>query len=367
MVIFAHATHTINFPPRLIKGPSAFISGELGVRVFFVISGFLITTLLLDEARRNGKISLAGFYRRRALRILPVYYFYIVTVMVIVGWMGLNAIHASAYISTLTFTTRLWGQWSDAAWPLMHSWSLAIEEQFYLTWPAILFFLGPRIGGRIWVPLLISLAPVLRYAFWDKKFIHFYFPMQGDSIAFGCLLALGFGLHRSQTLRLFSCFQHWGRFAAVALIFIEPLLVIPFHRLLPHFPLFDRLMTTLGPTLQCVGIAYIIGSFTTIQEGIGYKLLNLPIIRWMGRLSYSIYIWQQVILIPKESGVFPENWTIAWWFSAFPQNVVFVFAVAAISYYCIEKPFLSLKNKSGKSPRQAEKQTLVAPMAQPPS
>jgi peptidoglycan/LPS O-acetylase OafA/YrhL len=367
MVIFGHATHTINFPPRLIRGPSAFINGELGVRVFFVISGFLITTLLLGEAGRNGKINLVGFYKRRALRILPVYYFYIITIMVIVGWLGLNAIHTSAYISTLTFTTRLWGLWSDAAWPLMHSWSLAIEEQFYLTWPAILFFLGARIGGRIWVPLLILLAPVLRYAFWDKMFIHFVFPTQGDSIAFGCLLALGFELHKSQTLRVFNYHPNWGRIGAVVLIYLVPILVISFHNLKAHIPSFDRLMITFAPTLQCVGIAYLIGSFTTITEGVGYTFLNFRLIQWVGRLSYSIYIWQQVILIPKEAPVFPESWAMVRWISTFPQNLVFVFAIAAFSYYCIEKPFLSLKNKSNEARQQLGKKTAIAPVSPPPS
>ncbi len=199
MVLFSHATHTLNFPPWLIKRASTFIVGALGVRVFFVISGYLTTTLLLKEAKREGRISLSEFYQRRVFRILPVYFFYIFTVLLVVGWLGLNAIYAPTYLSAFAFMTHLWGPWSSESWPLMHSWSLAIEEQFYLIWPAMLVFLGPGIGGKIWVPSLILMAPVLRFLFSDGPLIDQIFLTQGDSIAFGGLLALAFSRRETQT------------------------------------------------------------------------------------------------------------------------------------------------------------------------
>jgi len=151
------------------------MDGKLGVRVFFVISGFLITSLLLKESEKRGKISLLAFYKRRALRILPVYYFYILAIAV-VTMMGFRGIASSTFASALTFTTELWGNWNSVQnWPLSHTWSLSIEEQFYFTWPALLAILGYRFAGKVWIPLLLVLAPTLRFLLWDQPIQHHLF------------------------------------------------------------------------------------------------------------------------------------------------------------------------------------------------
>jgi peptidoglycan/LPS O-acetylase OafA/YrhL len=367
MVIFSHGTHTTNFPPWLVKRPSAFIIGTLGVRVFFVISGYLITTLLLKEADRTGRISLRGFYKRRAFRILPVYFFYIFTVLLFAGWMGLNAIHASTYLSAFTFTTHLWGSWGNESWPLMHSWSLAIEEQFYLIWPAMLAFLGPRIGGKVWVPTLILTAPVLRFLFWDNTTIEQLFPANGDSIAFGCLLALAFQRRELRTQRIFQYHPHMGRIAAIVLIYLRPFLSIPLAKLHYDVPYLEKFFITFLPTIQSAAIAYLIGSFVTVREGLDYKFLNFEVIQWIGRLSYSLYIWQQLVMIPKEYQIFPDSWSIVRSLDTFPQNIIVVFALASISYYCLEKPFLALKAKSEKQHTAQVEQPVAVSTAQPPS
>lgn len=367
MVIFSHAAHTTNFPPWLVKRPSAFIIGTLGVRVFFVISGYLITTLLLKEADRTGRISLSGFYKRRAFRILPVYFFYIFTVLLFAGWLGLNAIHNSTYLSAFTFTTHLWGSWGNETWPLKHSWSLAIEEQFYLIWPAMLVFLGPRIGGKVWVPGLIVMAPIFRFLFWDKPTAEQLFPAEGDSIAFGCLLALAFQRRESQTQRIFRYHPHLGRLVAFVLIYLRPFLTIPLAKLHYDIPHLEKLFVMFLPTIQSAAIAYLIGSFVTVREGQAYKLLNFEAIQWIGRLSYSLYIWQQLVLIPKEYQIFPDSWSIATFLDTFPQNIIVVFALASISYYCLEKPFLALKAKSDKRHVAQVERPAAVSTAQPPS
>ncbi len=366
MVLFSHATHTLNFPPWLVKRPSTFIVGALGVRVFFIISGYLITTLLLKEIKREGRISLAGFYQRRVFRILPVYFFYIFTVLLVVGWLGLNAIHAPTYLSAFAFMTHLWGPWSSESWPLMHSWSLAIEEQFYLIWPAMLVFLGPGVGGKIWVPSLILMAPMLRFIFRGGAIIDQTFLTQGDSIAFGCLLALAFSRRETQTQRFFQFHPHWGRLAAIILIYLRLFLVIPLSRLHYEIPHREIFFATFLPTFQCAGIAYLIGSFVTVREGLGYWFLNFEPVQWVGRLSYSLYIWQQLVLIPKGYQVFPAGWPLAAFLGSFPQNILAVFALAVASYYCLEKPFLALKNKAKKSVPGEDKQAPAVSAIQPP-
>ncbi len=365
MVVFSHATATINFPPWLFTGRNTLLSGRLGVQVFFVISGFLITTLLLKEEQRYGQISLAGFYKRRALRILPVYFFYILIVAVVFSWMGLNSIPASTYLSALTFTARLWGSWGGASWPLGHFWSLAIEEQFYLIWPVVLVFSGVRMGGRILVPALILMAPMLRFLARDKTIVDMIFPMQGDCIAFGCLLALAFIRRPSQMQRLFQYHPHLGRLGALALIYLQRIVVIPLSQLHYDTAAVQYWFPVFWPTLQCIGIAYLIGSLTTVHHGLSYKLLNLEPIQWIGRLSYSLYIWHQMFMLRERMTLIPDNWLFAKWIGSFPQNVIAAFVLATLSYYFLEKPILSLKDRIEKNRQPKEKEAFISPAIQP--
>ena len=343
MVLFAHATNTVNFPAWLIHRPSAFLVGTLGVRVFFVISGFLITTLLLKELNKNGKISLGQFYRRRALRILPVYYFYILTVLVIFGVLGLAHMPASVYISSATFTTHFWSHWGSESWPLQHTWSLSIEEQFYLVWPAMLAFLGPRVGGRLWVPFLIIAAPVARCIFLNNPVVAQLFISHGDSIAVGCLLALLFTRREKETKHLLSIHPHIGRVFAVVFIYPEVFFNLPYYYICGHDLPFKSLFPAFVPTLQNLSIGYLIGSFVSVRTGASFHFLNFGFIQWIGRLSYSLYIWQQIALMPKDYNFAPGHGSWLMWLSSFPQNIIFLIGLACLSYYCLEKPFLSLR------------------------
>lgn len=331
---------------------------------FFVISGYLITTLLLKEEQRSGQISLAGFYKRRAFRIIPVYFFYILIVAVVFSWMGLNSIPASTYLSALTFTTRIWGAWGGASWPLQHSWSLAIEEQFYLIWPVILVYSGARTGGRIFVPSLILMALMVRFMLRDKVYVDMNFAMQGDAIAFGCLLALAFMQRTSQTQSLFQYHPHLGRLGAVVLIYLQRIVVIPLSQLDYDTTIVESWFTVFWPTLQCIGIAYLIGSLVTVHKGLSYKFLNLEPIQWIGRLSYSLYIWQQLFMLHKSFKLVPDNWLVAKWFGSFPQNIIMAFALATLSYYCLEKPFISMRKRFESNRQSKEKNPSVTPAMQ---
>jgi peptidoglycan/LPS O-acetylase OafA/YrhL len=250
IVLFAHAFQTEYFPTHFFHRISLLADGKLGVRVFFVISGFLITTLLLKEKTETGRVSLTAFYKRRALRILPVYYFYIVAIAIASGLL-LHEIPASTFLSTGSFTTNLWGVWGKPfTWPLEHTWSLAIEEQFYLTWPALLAFAGPRFAGRIWIPLLMLLPPCLRFLMSDNPLIDHLFLTQGDSIASGCFLAFLLARRRPQMSEIFKFYPALFRVAAILVIFSHILVASAFHRLNITFPL--RLFVTLLPTAQCI-------------------------------------------------------------------------------------------------------------------
>ena len=186
LVLLGHLAGTRNFPS--IPELGNWQLGNLGVRVFFVISGFLITTLLLEESDRTGTVSLRQFYLRRCFRIFPAFYVFC-AVLFILEQADVISLRPGDLISAVTYTINYH---HDRAWYTGHLWSLSVEEQFYLIWPAILLFAGVR--GGLWVAALAMLiAPPLRLVmgFWPalRPGIGETFPSVADALATGCVLA----------------------------------------------------------------------------------------------------------------------------------------------------------------------------------
>src|SRR6266545_3806930 len=183
-VLFSHAQGTAGAPDFGIAELA-----RIGVRIFFVLSGFLITTLLLAEHERTGRISIVDFYIRRFFRIFPALYLF-VGVMVVLDALRLIELHRHDALSALTYTVNYR---QERSWWLGHIWSLSVEEQFYLMWPAVLVLLGTR--RSLWFVLAaLAAAPFLRVGVWIlvpswRSHIDEAFPTVFDSIATGCLLA----------------------------------------------------------------------------------------------------------------------------------------------------------------------------------
>src|SRR5262249_5138063 len=147
------------FPQHWKAAATYVVNGPLGVTIFFVLSGFLITFLLVSEEIARGAISLRAFYARRALRILPVYAAYVMALVVINQTTAVD-LSPCEWATTLTFTKNFaCGQWVDG-----HLWSLSVEEQFYLLWPFALECL-PRRRHRGIVAACLLAAPVCRLMF----------------------------------------------------------------------------------------------------------------------------------------------------------------------------------------------------------
>jgi peptidoglycan/LPS O-acetylase OafA/YrhL len=159
-VMLGHAQGTRGFPDNPVLHLFG-DTGNLGVRVFFVISGFLITSLLLAEQERNGRISLRVFYLRRALRICPACYVYIIVIGVL-GAVGAVEVRKGDLVFAATYTNNFV---ADRSWVLGHLWSLAVEEQFYLLWPAMLC-LGGRRRAVIGAIAVVAVSPLLRISAW---------------------------------------------------------------------------------------------------------------------------------------------------------------------------------------------------------
>jgi len=293
---------------------------QLGVTVFFVISGFLITRLLFLEHSKNGRISLKLFYARRSLRIFPASYAYIACVSLL--WMaGIIQIEARDFWHAVTYTVNFL---PNRSWPLGHFWSLSVEEQFYLLWPSTFVMLGARRAN--WVAAgVILFGPVARTA--ARVFLigtpYRYlemFPMVADSLAVGCLLASvsGWLERRKWYLELFRPGYTLGMFGLILLI----------NRYMAH-----TVVAVFGTSIINITIAILIHRFIYCSGDWIGQFLNWKPIAFVGVLSYSLYVWQQLFLNPYSTA----------WANAFPQNVAFAIAASLASYFLLERPFLKLR------------------------
>jgi len=335
LVLGSHSTHTAHFPHQLdIVFKWAFDS-DLGVRSFFLISGFLITWLMLLENDRSGRINLKHFYVRRCLRILPVYLVYLGAIAGLQAFTpySQSTIH---WIANLTFTTNFLGAGAATG----HLWSLAVEEQFYLTWPLAVVLFGLAATPRrvlFAFGLVLAVSPFWRVISYTHTYTH---PLFGgysllnymDSLVIGCASAIF--LNRKPTLlEKYLTADPWlPALSAMALI------LTPY--ILNKLFLLGVFTVSLGPSCEALGLAVLLLQSLFLANWGFYRILNWRWVRQIGVLSYSIYIWQQIFWMqPETLGVGD-----VWWMS-FPGWLLPVFFVAFISYYGLERPLLGLRSR----------------------
>lgn len=309
----------------------AFITdGQLVVNIFFLVSGFLITSLLLQEESRNGTISLKNFYVRRTLRIFPAYITLLV-VYFILQLYGIIYIRNASWITAITYTKdfNLAFEWYTG-----HIWTLSIEEQFYLFWPLI-FLTGAKIR-KIFSLSLFLIVPFIRVfiLLHPVSFINeFSIFTRIDAIALGCIIAL----YKNEIIKILE--PHWSKILWPSLFILFIIRYIPTTALRYNIhlgALFVPMGTTHG-TIANILIGLIVMYSVFGPNGLWNKMLNSKLLNFIGALSYSLYLWQQ-LFINKSS----------YWFNQFPLNIICIFLAALASYYLIETPFLALKTKFNK-------------------
>ena len=321
----------IPFPLRLLG------NGALGVFIFFVISGYLITTLLLREQETTRALSLRSFYLRRAFRILPPLYAYILF-LAILGVTGhLPGMNFHEAISALTLTRNY--SHSVSLWAMEHLWSLCIEEQFYILWPTTLALcllhrrdaMGRRRATRIALAVLLAelFIRILCYRYAPAWRNLGMFHMQADGLMFGALGALQQGHARFEIIYARATRWPW----------LLPILIfVALNALTVRFQNYWDL--PLGMTLNGFFILMWLLWLTRNPASLQGRLLNQPIVAWIGRLSYSLYIWQTFFTHHLNIEVFGHD---AWYLN-FPASWLCIFAAATLSYYAIERPALRLRN-----------------------
>jgi len=298
--------------------------GALGVQVFFVISGFLITHLLLKELNATGTVSLRRFYFRRALRIFPPFYVYLAVALALT-LAGLFAGQLRAFLVAGTYTWNYLGGGSDL---LEHTWSLSLEEQFYLLWPAALVYLGSRKSARlaVWVILLSPVSRIVTYflAPHHRALLNAMLHTGLDSIMFGCLLAI---LWRKERFNALVQPLVRGPVAAVAAVFV--LILGP---VFPEYRFQGSYSLVFGFTLNAICLSLILLYVVRVPNSLAGRLLNTPVLRHFGVISYSIYLWQQMF-----TGVNATRF--------FPWSLAAILGCAELSYWLVERPSLRLRER----------------------
>jgi peptidoglycan/LPS O-acetylase OafA/YrhL len=332
MVVTFHAA--TNLGPTLIPG-------DLGVTFFFVLSGFLITWLLLKEWDRTGRVSLRAFYTRRVLRIFPAYYVFIAVWGVLYFVLRPEHPGPEVVVAGLTYTVNYLNAFNGYTTPgISHAWSLAVEEQFYLLWPA-LFILLMRRGGRVSARTALC-GIVLLVCAWRSylylvrgvgyPYVYNAFDTRFDSLAIGCLLALvgssvGFAPVAARLAR-----YDWLPLVTLVLLATSRVAVGAFHPRYAYGP---------GFTVDALLMAVLIVQLLQLSERGIWRVFTWAPVRFVGLVSYPLYLYHEWAI------------TFAWRFHAasFPAGVRLAAGGAAAlvaatgSYLLVERPFLRLKRR----------------------
>ena len=326
-------------------GIAGFGGGFSGVDIFFVISGFLLTGILMRELD-DGRYTLAGFYVRRARRILPA-----LTVMVLATLVAgfylmapsqfVQTAHATRGVATISvnmYFARIkadyWDQSSLADQPLLHAWSLAVEEQFYVGLPLVVWLLyrtgslgrgdKARKRGIVFGVLAVIALSSMAYAQWllnvrPGDAFYLVLPRAWELIV-GSLLAIGRHARASQERPWLRDAAGWVGFALI----VSSIALL--HERMP-FPGFAAL-------LPCMGAALVIWSGSMGQGALQTLLSSRPLV-WIGKVSYSLYLWHWPIFVLVNS---------AGWYArglphvALPLQLAVMLLFAWLSWRFIEQP-----------------------------
>ena len=310
-----------------------------GVALFFVLSGFLITSLLVEEHEERGTVKISSFYGRRARRLLPAFAVVAVVSLVAMVLIGqahegvFDAVIAASYVGNWVMAG---GQWLG---PLSQTWSLAIEEQFYLLWPLILVVILPRLSRR---SLIVGVAAVAVAVMINRALLFaggattdrlgFGTDVQADGLLIGCALALLFHYRRVAVPKAV---------APVALgLIIGAAFLLPVALLLTTTTdVRASLEVVIGTTVCVVAAGALIAVLASADSD--------PIFgnRWLtrvGLISYGLYLWH-----------YPVFWFLGFFgegdypgLPAVAVGLTVSFAAALVSYRYVEQPFLNRRRKS---------------------
>lgn len=317
----------------------------LGVTLFFYVSGLLITKLLIAEFNKNSYIDLKSFYIRRIFRLYPALLFMLLLSIVIIIlhdypiiW---NDILSGLFYYTNYYLVYFSPDTSDANYLLTSKilWSLSVEEHFYLFFPflfmlfyttkskRLVYILTFLLGAFLLIRILVATSDKTGMEIF--QITYYTTHCRADSILFGCLSALLLYQNEHRIyLRLLKSYVAF--FISVGLL--------AFSLIYNDF----FFQTTFKYTFQGFAFAIIIPAFANLfHKGFFYSIVANKVLVYIGRLSYSLYLFHWLSL--KIGNLYAEPTSLKWYLIVIPFTILF----SLLSYYCVEKPFLSLRKKFG--------------------
>lgn len=324
-------------------GASFLPGGFVGVDIFYAISGFLITTLLVNEAKRSGRINFSSFWAKRIRRLVPVLVLVVIVTLPVsllfssvLGWDSLaaNAIASVTYLSNFLYWRQSTNYFSDSASlnPFLHTWSLSVEEQFYVLWPIAIAAVWFAARRSLRFSAVTSLAAVMSIVFVgslaysifltprDPSEAFYLLPSRAWEFAAGALLSL-VPLERRLTNMTMSVVVSCAGVGliAISLIFISD--TTPFPGSIALLPVAGTLLVIAGGTWKSGE-----GRPNSIA-----KLLSVRPVVWIGKISYSWYLWHWPFIVIVSAAIDTD----AWWVK--PLAALASLGAAAISYPLIEQ------------------------------
>jgi peptidoglycan/LPS O-acetylase OafA/YrhL len=331
LVVLHHSQIQLNVPVLGALLQAISNAGEVGVELFFGISGLLICSRLLEEESEFGQINVKSFYLRRCFRILPAALFYLLVLAILAAFHVIPLLPVDWFGALFFFRNYAmvfeYMHHSPVAlhWFTGHFWSLSMEEHFYLVLPGVLVLFKKT---RRWILLGFIVAVALRrfvvaHVLENNYQINFRTDTHVDALFIPALIALLlYPLLRNQIAR--RCIPAWS---------FPILLALEIVFLFARPPFFSTLEATVIPLL--------ILSTALHPRSIPGRLMEMKPLRWIGWISYSLYLWQQLFFGDSFVSSPPRLAAVREW----PINFVALLVCAIFSYYMVEKPFIRLGHK----------------------
>ncbi len=356
-VMFGHVSSSLEWEPEsaIDKGLTLLANmGWVGVQLFFVISGFLITKILLES--KGASNQLKNFYIRRSLRIFPIYYLTLAFFFILLPLLNSSP---EWMASPLEHQTWFWLYMHNWIRPFLddsgfgHMWSLAIEEQYYLLWPLLVIALSPKRLMQVCLALIIS-APMFRFWFFYEfpevwggietgaSAAYDFTVSRWDAIALGSLLALAI-----KEPQLYETLKKYNLHALAGILLIIGLQIVLLH----HFVSVSGGISLFNQTTAALGFFFLVLFIVSKQTSYTTKFFEFSLFKLVGKYSYAMYLFHLPIMIV---------WNNYWQFNiadyqgvklpllvAFNYACVFsiTFIFAAISWHAFEYPILKLKHR----------------------
>jgi len=348
LVIWSQTPFLIEMPAtRVLQDLALKLSlGHFGVDLFFVLSGFLITRILIDDIDRHGRVSFRDFYIRRMLRIFPAYLISIAVYLLCFEPRGLWAL--------LTYTFNIYHPLNPAPHPLENTWSLSVEEQFYLVWPFLIAMLPRWAGWRVTalgVPLLAFGFGCLIAYFLDGpvagELVYRSTPVRMMSLSLGAALA-----YRENAGKPVAEWISWAVMAAGGLVLALGL-KLRSAGLIDAQGDFQVVSTTGFALISYAVVALLVAPRSGIARRFAASLTVAPL-RFIGRISYGLYIYRSLILYLLGIPLYQSQVHGA------PALLVLAFlglsfGLATLSWFLIEAPILKLKARLTGSDEASER------------